>query len=181
MPDWLLGRWKWLLSFRSSRWLFEDYPVRVRRNPTDGPMLEGERWSVPKYLAQIINWWQLSGSGDTPEEAVDDLRGTFAGWVARGEALPRPGARVPLAFASANQIESLLETASEFFPKILDMDLDDVLFLSDESTLWDFTAASDLDEEFSRIREAFGVDVSGVVDGNLVRILRKIESARASD
>jgi hypothetical protein len=62
------------------------------------------------------------------------------------------------------------------------MDYADVLFLSDGTSLWDFTTPAREpgaeDAEFAlyvaRVEERYGVDASDVGDGNLTSILQRI-------
>src|ERR1044072_3460379 len=75
---------------------FADYPVPVRKNgSSDLPAEEGS-----EYVAQIINWWMMTGLGSTPEAAREDLRRRFEEYRANGNELPRPGGQVQITFAS---------------------------------------------------------------------------------
>jgi hypothetical protein len=58
---------KFLASFFKSNWEMEDYPIKYRKQ------------DVKEYpwVAQIINWWTLSGLGNTQQEALEDLRNKF--------------------------------------------------------------------------------------------------------
>ena len=67
---WLLATYKYLLSFRKAEWTLEDYPVRLRERATSA-----ETPALRAWCAQIVNWWLMAGFGDTPEGALEDLRG----------------------------------------------------------------------------------------------------------
>ena len=57
---------KWIQSFFRSQWEITDYPVRFREQKEAGD--PGAQWS-----AQIINWWSMTGLGETKEEAHKNL------------------------------------------------------------------------------------------------------------
>lgn len=87
-------------------------------------------------------------------------------------------------------IESYHDIATEFFPKILDMDYENVL-LTDESSIYDFTCVFGENEEESenlteknedriieKIKEVYNIDISDIKNGYLVEIFRRIEILR---
>ncbi|HUS12703.1 MAG TPA: hypothetical protein VMZ30_19695 [Pyrinomonadaceae bacterium] len=87
----------------------------------------------------------------------------------------------PLKFelASTVEVDKFEGIASDFFARILDMDRVDCL-ITDESSLWDFHSEQSNEPFYSRILEAYGVDVSDVERGNLAKIFRRITEARES-
>src|SRR5215467_7558644 len=89
--------WKCFLSLFKRGWELSDYPVSARKQEVD-PDYVGTRLKQHRYSAQIVNWWVLSGSGDTEEEALHDLRKNFSTTKAEkaksGKKLPRPGTHV---------------------------------------------------------------------------------------
>ena len=91
---------------------------------------------------------------------------------------PTSERRSPLKFelASTAEIDKYEFLATEFFEKILDMNRNDCL-ITDESSLWDFHCERSNAPFYSNILEAYGVDVSDVVGGNLVRIFQRITDA----
>src|SRR5580698_7561188 len=75
----LRASWKWALSFRSHDWELEDYPISVRRQEPD-PGCEfddNSRLKQDSYVASIVNW-NVTGSGNSQEEAFSDLLNWFA-------------------------------------------------------------------------------------------------------
>jgi len=80
---------------------------------------------------------------------------------------------VSLELASTKVVDKFASIAPDFFEKILDMDLNDCL-ITDESSLWDFHTEKSNDLLYSKILEAYGVDVSDVEKGNLAKIFRRI-------
>ncbi|HNV47524.1 MAG TPA: hypothetical protein PKJ16_10825 [Spirochaetota bacterium] len=84
--------------------------------------------------------------------------------------------RKKLQFASQKGLLSMGELTRDFCAKILGYDFDGI-FLSDESSLWDF-AGDSIDTYHDAIRREYGVDASSVEDGNILTILRLIRDAR---
>jgi hypothetical protein len=82
-----------------------------------------------------------------------------------------------LKFAPTGKIERYEYLFPRFYEKVLDMDYRDIVFVSDESSLWDYVVD---EEEFElylgRIEEEYGVDVSEIEDGNLIKIFEGISS-----
>ena len=74
----LLAVWKFCLSFRKHDWDAIDYPVVVREQAVEngsGPSLS--QGVQPRYLARIVNWWVMTGGGETPTQAMADLVDQF--------------------------------------------------------------------------------------------------------
>jgi len=171
--DGLLARVKYLLSFLKREWALSDYPVRVRRQAAlDRPERMGQLQALP-WIAQIVNWWSLIGMGDSREAALESLRQHFDEYKQIHRVTPRPGMRVPLELASTAKIDRYRVLARDFFDRILGMDFD-TCFVSDQSSLWDFP---DTAQAVDRIRAVYGVDVSDIEDGNLVRTVERLREA----
>jgi hypothetical protein len=169
---------KWLLSFTKSDWTFEDYPIAIRRFKYEADHTSS-RLKPVAVSASVVNWWALSGSGDTREAAVSDLRVNFLRQVdARrdeGRRMPRPGSNVPLEFASTENIDAHNELADDFICRVLDIDW---AFISDESSLWDFHDEDTNDRLIGRIREVYGVDVSDIQSARLYEIFDRIKTLK---
>jgi hypothetical protein len=125
---------KYLLSFRKRDWSLSDYPVEFRRQDTDEsfPGSLGNSVVVKPWEARIIKWYWMNGTGETKEQALEELRNRFNAFKAEGNPLPRPGIKVPLRFAETDEIEQYGHIAEEFFPVILDIDYGNILFISDD-------------------------------------------------
>src|SRR5688572_2728734 len=164
----------YILSFRrhENHWRFEDYPVRIRNQRHHGTDA-----SVPPFCAQIINWWTVSGFGDTPVAAKDDLRQKFNVYKQSNDTIPRPGCLVPIQFADSSVVESNPDIYSKFIVDVLGFSPDDPVFVSDQSSLFDFGSVSSDVHLFDRTREVFGVDVSDITDGNLASIFKRIQDS----
>ena len=86
-------------------------------------------------------------------------------------------------FASTEKIDRYEYLLPDFFIDVLNMDYyEDAVFISDGSSLWDFTTAlqgpksnkAEITLFQARIEETYGVDVSDIEDGNLVKIFERI-------
>jgi hypothetical protein len=60
--------WKHLRSFLIREWSVENYPIRVRKFDLQ-PGESSSRSKPVRVHAAIVNWWQMSGVGDTEAEA----------------------------------------------------------------------------------------------------------------
>lgn len=164
---------KWLMSFQKSDWVLSDYPLRIQeQNQIDE--------AVPKYAAQIINWWQMTGVGNTREEAISDLNQMFLNIKENGETLPRPGTGLPIEFASCEVLEKYWSVVSRLIEEVLCYDIDEI-FISDESSLWDFPEGDNKDYYFDKIKEIFGVDVSHIESGYISEISKYIHESSKAD
>ena len=134
----LRAAWKLSLSLFKSDWELPDYPVTTREHEVD-PNYSGTRLQQHRYTASIVNWWVVTGGGDTREEALQELEKAFAAVkVERAKSnqrLPRPGIHVPIEFASQQRISAHSDLADDFVRRVLNLDW---AFISDASSLWDF-------------------------------------------
>lgn len=170
---------KWALSFLKEDWAITDYPVRIREQQG----LESPRTGlqVPRYVAQIENWWQVSGVGETRAQALSDLANSLAAVKERHRQLPRPGTGLPIEFAPMDEIERYWGVVSRIVSEVLEYDPEDI-FITDGSSLWDFAFTEDAMEGFhSKIRKVFGVDVSHIESGNIVEVAQYIFEQQVSD
>ncbi len=181
LRNFLLARWKWALSFRAHDWQLADYPIQIRKQPPDPdiPFDNNPRFKSHSYVARVVNWPTMMGSGDSREEALNDLRATFlarkANLADEGKPLPRPGTDVPIEFASQERVEAHPELAQDFIHRVLELR---GAFISDESSLWDFHNEESNDALVAKIREVYSVDVSDIESGNLYQILDRIAATR---
>ena len=85
--------------------------------------------------------------------------------------------KLKIEFASTKKISAYEDLAADFLDKIFDMERGSYA-ISDESGLWDFPFRESYESKerlWEKIREIYGVDVSDIKDGNLVRIFERIE------
>jgi hypothetical protein len=176
----LLAGWKLCLSFTKRYWEVADYPVVIREQRVE-PESERppSRGVQQRYLARIVNWWVMTGGGDTPEQAMADLVDQFGQMKdarqRNGEAMPRPGGKVPIEFAPSNRVYTHPELTEDFIKRVLGLDW---AFVSDQSSLWDFHTEDANDVLNAKIKEVYGVDVSDLESGNLAEILDRIAVRR---
>ena len=160
--------WKHFLSYRKNNWAIRDYPLRYMEKSVQATGEKAMAWSV-----QVIKWWGMFGSGHTKSEAFKDLEDSFIKYKNANHRLPRPGAEVPIQFASTNQIEQLEDIAVDFFPAILGYDFHGI-FVSDESSVFDFGV--DEQEIIAAINTRYGLQLTTLADGNIVRILYLVKA-----
>lgn len=161
--------WKRLLSHTKTNWDIDDYPLHYRKQTnTTGQYNIGE---LKPWVVQIINWWAMTGLGDTKKEAYEHLKRNFKNYLEYNQA-PRPGTRVPLSFADTSQVDNLEDVAPDFFEKIMDLNYYEC-FISDESSLTDF--GRDDDETLQKINTIYGLGLTEMGDGNIVRLLTLIK------
>jgi hypothetical protein len=86
--------------------------------------------------------------------------------------LPRPGTNVPTELASDKEVSKYSTFTPLFFKKIIDLDYEAV-FISDESSIWDFVFEDNLENYYKKIKDVYNVDVSDT-DGNFLKIFQKI-------
>lgn len=157
---------KWLASFFKSQWTLDDYPVRFTEQATADS-------NTPRWSAQIINWWGLTGLGETRAEAYENLSQSLrAAHESRGH-LPRPGTKVAIEFASADELEKYWGVASRIISEVLGFDPEGI-FVSDGSSLWDFAGDEGIASYQEQIKVLFGKDVSHIDSGNLAQIAKFI-------
>jgi hypothetical protein len=166
---------KYLLSFTKKDWQLSDYPIRIRHFRPSADDLSAERFKLIPWSAQIINWWQMNGAGDTKEEAYADLETQFAQAKEEGQRLPRPGTGLPLEFASRERISRYDDIAADFFRRVLEKDYREC-WISDQSSLWDLHAEESNKHLRERIWALYRVDISDIESGNLVEIFERIET-----
>lgn len=118
----------------------------------------------------------MNGMGSSKDEAYQNLLQKFEEKKKEGSPLPRPGTYVPLELASFEGVQKYEDIAFLFFEKILDMDYGGV-FISDLSSMWDFTFEDTLDPYYEKIKAEYGIDVSDT-DGHLLPIFERIHSLK---
>jgi hypothetical protein len=165
--------WKYLRSFFKRRWSAADYPVRVKAFDGDPAAYDGGHLKPIPFHAQIVNWWQMGGSGATPEAALADLDANLENRRRAGQRLPRPGTGLPIQFAPAYRMSEHPDLAIDFFKRILDLDYDDC-FISDQSSLWDFHNQEDNTYLYDKIILTYGVDVSDIEGARIADILERL-------
>jgi hypothetical protein len=172
----LLAFWKLVLSFRKTEWDLRDYPVflAIRRAEFEG-VEKSISLELNVYRAEVVNWIGLAATGNTKRTALRRLAELFYSLRMSRASMPRPGMRIPLEFCTRERVEANAVLAGEFIRTILGLNW---AWISDESSLWDFTSDRYLDTYFAKICEIYGVDASGIANGNLADILETIARSR---
>lgn len=169
--------WKRVLSYRKREWSFEDYPIVVRRQSFDGVPDDAEHDS--RYWARVLGWL-IDETAPTESEALKKLRDRYAMRkqmrTDKGEPIPRPGTSVPITFASQVRVNEDTELADDFIHRVLQLEW---AFMSDESSLWDFTSGDSIKEFQERIFLIYGVPVYDIEDGNVAAVLERIRDRPA--
>jgi len=171
--------WKFCFSLSKSEWDLRDDPIVIRKQEASdhGPSAP-ERAPHP-YAARIVNWWVMTGLGNTPEESMQGLAELFAQMRdsrhREGKAMPRPGTKVPIEFAPATRVYVDPELTDDFIRRVLGLDW---AFVSDQSSLWDFHTGETNQVLIGKIRDLYGVDVSDIESANLAMILDRIAASR---
>lgn len=172
---------KYLLSFLKRHWDLEDYPVIVRyQDPEKHPPPAGIGQVEPiPWFASIDKWFQMFAPGETREEALENLRHNFENYKQKHNTLPRPGTLVELEMAPTQQVDRFADLAHDFISKIVEGVNPNFVFISDSSSLWDFPY-EDTAEQFDKIKQVYGVDVSDITDGNLAKIFDRIRQHQSA-
>jgi len=163
---------KYFTSFFKRDWQLKDYPIRFKKQVN---VLEENEWSV-----QIINWWVVCGLGKTKEEAYKKLEESFYNCTKNKIKKPRPGTKVKIEFADTVGIDENSILLDEFLEKILGFSIDDPVFISDESSLYDFALGNKIDEYVNKIHEYYKIDIRDEENGNILNILERIKESRSN-
>jgi hypothetical protein len=180
VTDTLKTQWKRLLSYHKRDWDLADYPVVIRTQEFT-PGLPS-RFARHPFRALVLGWL-IDATGDSKEEALANLKGEFARRrqmrLDEGKQLPRPGTRVPIVFASHARVDGHAGLADDFIRRVLHpvLGIEDV-WITDQSSLWNFHFDETSDELVAKIRDVYGVDVSDIESQTLVDIFDRIEAAR---
>jgi hypothetical protein len=172
-----LALWKSLLSMFKAEWKLDDYPIRFRSQPATDPPTASRLKALP-WVARIINWPVMSGTGDTKSAALAELRLSFERFKETKPSLPRPGTHVPIEFAPSVRVNRHRELARDFTQRILGMEW---AWISDGSSLWDFHGEPSNDGLNEKIRQTYGVDVADISSGNLADIFDRIAKTDIAD
>lgn len=172
MTEQLKAVWKNLLSYTKKSWDIDDYPLRYKKQADTNE--QNNIGELKPWVIQIINWWTITGLGNTKEEAYQHLKQNFTNYLEHNQA-PRPGTNVPLVFVDSSQIAKLEDVAPDFFEKILDIDYFEC-FISDESSLSNFGV--DDEETLDKINSIYNLQLTDLGDGKIVRLLNLIKDRK---
>ena len=159
-----------LVSYFKDEWTINDYPMRVRfQRPTE--RVDTPRRKLIPWFADVVNWPAMSGSGNTRQEALEDIRGKFERFIATKQPLPRPATVVPLEYAASDRVGRHPELTKDFAQRVLGFEW---IWISDASSLWDFHDDPTNERLIEMIRSVYGIDVSDITSGHLADIFERI-------
>ncbi len=169
----IVALWKRFLSIRKKDWELSDYPVVIREHEFDAHF-SSARFKQHRFVAYIVNW-AVTGGGETPEDALRNLQINFQTIRDRrrleGKPMIRPGVNGPIEFATQELISANPELNEDFIRRVLNLDW---VWISDESSLWDFHTDDTNEKMWAKILEVYGVDVSDIESARLSEILNRI-------
>jgi hypothetical protein len=90
--------------------------------------------------------------------------------------MPRPGASVPVAFASATRVNADPDLLEAFITKALGFEVGDPVFISDESSIDHFGDEERVEEIRQNIREHFGVTLEPSASLRIADVLERIRA-----
>lgn len=157
---------KYIISFFKKDWTIYDYPLRFKIQEN---VNEEYKWCI-----QVINWWTLTGLGSTKSVALEKLEKYFEIQVKAKGYKPRPGVNVPIEFVKTESVGRNYELLEDFIERILGFSKGDPVFISDETSLLDFSADDSLEKYYRKIEEVYGKDVREIKDANISKILDEI-------
>jgi hypothetical protein len=174
------ARLAWVKSFFKLRWRFDDHPLDYIDQGECNRSLP-ERLQHKRWRADLVNWYEMSGTGETKEAAFEDSKQKFAARETSEEKMCRPGTgpgssfpETPkIVFPENQRIDNYPELRDGFISRVLELEW---AWVTDESSLWDFHENETNDEYYSRIFEIYGVDVSDIEGAKLTLILEKIRT-----
>jgi len=167
--------WMRFASMFKDEWTIDDYPIRVRFQQPNEPASASRLKLIP-WIADVVNWPAISGNGNTRLEALQNIRKSFDRFVATKQRLPRPGTKVPVGFAASHRVSQHAELTKDFARRVFDLEW---VWISDESSLWDFHGDATNERLMEKIRLIYGVDVSDITSGNLADIFDRIQKQGA--
>jgi hypothetical protein len=145
---------------------FEDYEIHVRYRNVD---------RMP--YAAIDEFFSLVATGDSPEHAVENLRGQFderIEWMIRSdEPIPRPGTgRAQPRFAPNDQVEAFRPFVDEFWSEILGTSYL-TSFVSNKSRLstWEQYVLGGRPALVQKVKDRYGVDITPFYDDPIPDVL----------
>ena len=108
----------YVFSFRRREncWRFEDYPLRIRKQRTNDTDSE-----FPAYCAQVINWWTMTGLGETPPAAKEDLRRNFNEYKQNNARFHDPDAKFPSNSPTLALLNPILTSTANLLLMYLDL------------------------------------------------------------
>jgi hypothetical protein len=123
------ARLAWVKSFFKFPWRFNDYPLDYIDQGECSQSLP-ERLQHKRWRADLVNWYEMSGTGDTKEAALEDAKQKFLVREASGEKLLRPGTGLgrsfpgtpKILFPENQRIDNYPELRDGFISRVLELE-----------------------------------------------------------
>jgi hypothetical protein len=122
---------------------------------------------------QVINWWSLIGIGPTKAKSLENIEENYKKEIQASGYPTRPGTKVPIKFSATSIIDKYPELVDEFIETILEH-VSMFVFVSDSTSLYDFSQEESLDTYYDKIEKIYNVNVRDIKDGNLANIIERI-------
>ena len=166
---------RWCLSFSKKTWTIDDYPLYFCvQYPDPASIFNTPRFTFHRYMAEVVHW-NLTGFGDSKSEAFFDLQKRFQDRLAEGDMLPRPGKIVPVKFTDQSRINAHPMLVDDFIQRVLELE---EVWISDESSLWDFHCDDTNERLIKKVYEVYGVKVDDIQSARLCEIFDRIAESQ---
>ena len=166
---------KRILSYSDNNLELDSYPIEFRKQNMVEELSKTNLIMFP-WNARIINWYWMSGSGNTKTEAYLKLKESFEKYKIENKILPRPGKKVEIKFASVLDVNNYEQEAIQFFDQVFDMDYAGI-FISDESSLYDFCWTNEsLSIAKEKINNIYRINIDETEGLKIVNILKRIKN-----
>ncbi|MGY5851999.1 MAG: hypothetical protein RTU92_00360 [Candidatus Thorarchaeota archaeon] len=154
---------------------FKLFTITLRRQFTQRKPYPDTVPFTETVRVELVGWKDMYGEGMTVEEAYGNLEKSFMDYSENNESTPEP---IDFMIGSVYEERSdwwkqVGALASDFLPRIVGHKYEDC-YITVYSDVYDFVASKEWDEIPIRIQSEYGVDISDIEDGNLLRIFDKI-------
>jgi len=134
--------YKYIFSFFKKDWQISDYPLQMK--------IQKDVPEESKYYYSILNWFAVIGLGPSEEKAFEHLNTNFNNIVEMQGFKPRPGKYQPIKIAATDIVSDHYELLEHFIINVLGFAKGDPVFISDRSSLRDF---SEDEEDYKKYLE----------------------------
>jgi len=135
-----------------------------------------------KWSARVLNWPGPTGLGKTEDEArsalIDSLHAISIYRLKTGQSMPRPGAKVPIEFASATRVNADTALLDDFIEQVLGFGPDEGVFISDLSSIGDFGDDDEVARIKARIEQLYGMAITESGPILVADILERVRALR---
>lgn len=134
------------------------------------------------WSARVLNWPGPTGLGKTLDEArstlVANLHDIATYRFKAGQAMPRPGTKVPIEFASTGRVNADPALLDDFIERVLGFNRGDPVFISDLSSIGDFGDDGEVARIRAQIEQLYGLKVTESKPVLIADILERVRAQR---